>query len=164
MEKKFTYQLNAKGYPIAYGYTDKYPNELTGNEPFTGFDIAYYKNDPETGGWVDIRIFYKYIIIPCEMLPDLNSMVDLVEDVDFEQFDVKIEIQNITTRSGNNIDIPNKTIKFFICKLLKWDDGDKEQVAGIIQGWNASNPDRIIDFDCTFENEDELKKFIATCE
>jgi len=157
---KLRYKLDDLGRVIAYGTIEQLPIECDGSEPFDITTIDLYKKDIQTGEWIYIKMDYKYIIIPCEKLPELNPMVDLVEDVYFEQFDVKIETQNITTRIGNKIDIPNKTIKFFICKLLKWDVGDKEQVAGIIDDWNASNNDRIIDFDCTFENENELNNFI----
>ena len=49
--KKFSYRLNENGVPIAYGYLG-FENELTGSEPFTGFDIVRWRKDPETGEWI----------------------------------------------------------------------------------------------------------------
>ena|SRR5690554_6679279 len=49
--KNFKYTLNAEGYPIAYGYMD-FEQSLTGDEPFSGFDIQFYKKDMLTGEWI----------------------------------------------------------------------------------------------------------------
>lgn len=47
----FTYTLGPTGHPVAFGYLG-FENELDGTEPFTGFDIADYRKNLETGEWI----------------------------------------------------------------------------------------------------------------
>ena len=52
MMNKFRYELNSEGFPISYGYSKGLPHPLDGSEPFSGFDIQFYKKDMSTGEWI----------------------------------------------------------------------------------------------------------------
>ncbi len=68
--KKFRYSLNFEGIPIAFGYDNNFENELDGTEPFTGFDIEFYKKDMATGKWI--------------YLPDVTPVNKEIVDVKYD--------------------------------------------------------------------------------
>ncbi len=47
----FKYTLDNEGYPIKFGYGD-FETSLTGAEPFTGFDIEFYRYDTVNSEWI----------------------------------------------------------------------------------------------------------------
>lgn len=154
------YNLDNNGYVTEIGYKSNYTYELT-NEPFTIGTAFNYQKQLDTGEWIDLKTTYKYIILPCEMIDLLLPLVDEVEDVRPPQFDMLLGSTDVTTRAGNDVSILDRTVRFFICKLLQWDDGDKEQVTGLIDYWNENNPTRLIDFECCFEDDYELESFVT---
>lgn len=153
------YNLNTEGRVILIGLINQADFEHTiTDEPFIINDAQYYQLI--NNEWHDLRLKYKYIIMPCEIINDLLPLVNEVEDVLHPQFEILINSTSVTTRIGQYVDIQDKVVKFFICKLLQWDEGDKEQVQGIIGNWNLLNPDRQIVFNCCFEDQYELDEFL----
>ena len=111
--------------------------------------------------WINEAI---YIIIPTELVPNLETMVDLVEDIVFEdQFDVVLDKSTITSRSGNTGDVVTLSVKMITCKVARWEDGDDEKLQSIINLFNSFyNPPRQITFDCKFNSLSDLEYFKTT--
>jgi hypothetical protein len=106
---------------------------------------------------------FVYIIVPTELVPNLTTMVAEVEDIVFEdQFDVPLEKVPITSRNGNTGEIVTLSVKMITCKVARWETGDDEKLASIIQLFNSFyNPPRHINFKCKFDSLTELEEFKA---
>jgi hypothetical protein len=104
---------------------------------------------------------FVYIIVPTELVPNLVTMTSEVEDIVFEdQFDVPLEKVPITTRNGNTGEVTTLSVKMITCKVSRWENGDDEKLASIIQLFNSFyNPPRQITFPCRFNSLAELEAF-----
>lgn len=104
---------------------------------------------------------YIYIIIPTELVPNLMTMTALVEDVVFEdQFDVILAKETIETRNGNSGNIATLFVKMVTCKVSRWEQGDDEKLASIVELFNSFyNPPRQITFSCKFNSLQDLEAF-----
>jgi len=102
-----------------------------------------------------------YIIIPTELVPNLMTMTTLVEDVVFEdQFDVILAKETIETRNGAIGDIVTLSVKMVTCKVSRWEQGDDEKLASIVELFNSFyNPPRQIIFGCKFNSLQDLESF-----
>ncbi len=160
MSNKFKYKLDTQGNIIECGYNIFDGIEIT-DEPFQNIEDAdNWKFNKDTQEWESTIIDYKYLIIPTSLISSLIDKNNLVYDVLDYTIDIKLSDIKIETRAGNDIEIPVSFIKFSICKILKWEKGDKEQIQGIVALWNSNNPNRQINFPIDFNSKHELDVFI----
>lgn len=75
--RKFRYNLDLEGNVTEFGFLD-FENELDGTEPFTGFDIQFYKKDMSTGEWI--------------YLPDVTPVDKNIIDVKYDWQQMKAYI------------------------------------------------------------------------
>ena len=94
------YNLHEDGRVSIVGYLPELENIVI-NEPFDISTAQYYQLI--SNEWVDLRTYYKYIIMPCEFIDYLYDMVYLVEDVIPPQFCMLLGATSINTRAGTDL-------------------------------------------------------------
>ena len=156
------YKTDMDGNVISCGIYPEFGDKTTDNEPFQSIGDAFnWKKDKTTGKWTSTKIDYQYIIIPTDLIPNIKSMVQLVDDVLTDQaFVIHLSKEEIITRNNQKRDVGILPISFTPCTVIEWENGDDARLAAIIKQFNRGyNPPGAIDFPCKFDSLQDFETF-----
>lgn len=154
------YFLDNNGNIIAIGNIDG-GIDMDGSEPFNICNSSDFRKNKKTKKWENKKIDYQYIIIPTDLIPNIKSMVQLVDDVLTDQaFVIHLSKEEIITRNNKKRDIGILPISFTPCTVIDWENGDDARLAAIIKQFNREyNPPIAIDFPCKFDSLQDFETF-----
>ena len=120
-----------------------------------------WRKNKITNKWESTAVDYQYIIIPTDFIPNIKSMVQLVEDVLTDQaFVIHLSKEEIITRNNQKRDIGILPISFTPCTVIDWENGDDARLDAIIKQFNDEyNPPLAIDFPCKFDSLQDFETF-----
>lgn len=152
------YSIDTNGNVVAFGdYPFEY--ELT-DEPFSIVDFNNWKKDLTTGEWkLRDELLYRYFLIPLDLVPNIAHYAGFVKDTFPELiFDVILDKQDITVE-GVNVEVPVNQVKMIPCNCTRWTDEGLQLLDAVIENWNTTHPNKLINFQVKFESYDEFKVF-----
>ncbi len=152
------YTIDSKGYVTMVGEL-AFDFELT-DEPFSIDDFQNWQKDLSTGEWkLRAELLYKYFLIPLDLVPNIAHYAGFVKETFSELiFDVILDKQTISVE-GVDIEVPTNQVKLIPCNCTHWTEEGLMLLDAVIENWNTSNPNKVINFQVKFESFEEFKTF-----
>ncbi len=134
------------------------------NQYIDGYDFDYvFNSEDELQAWLQDEQYpplFKYFLMPVEIIPAVKQYAGFVYQSFPEFIFDYIKETDTVEVEGVEIQVPTNSIKLIPCNCTRWTDEGIMMLDAVIENWNVTYPNKVIDFQVKFETYKELKAFL----